>query len=178
MGPFEAGALRCNSRARNALVVALVASIFLLAACSGSSQTTAASTVSPSAVSSTTTRHVDYRATYVALAAPMDVAIAKFDHVVLARSRSISVVLGLIRATSNFESAVLRVQWPGRATESDIRTLTNADTQLSADLTAQPPVQNASVAAAYLKRVAHDERASNAAAKAVRADLGLPTTKQ
>ncbi|MGO9876507.1 MAG: hypothetical protein ACLPVY_22250 [Acidimicrobiia bacterium] len=120
-----------------------------------------------------TTVHVDYGAKYLALVAPLNAATAALDRVAAGKAVPADVLLAVVRTTSNFDSAILAVQWPGPSAMSDVRALTNAEVTLSNDLSLIN-AQNALTVKAYRDRLARDKQAAHAATNRVRADLHLP----
>jgi len=131
------------------------------------------STAQHASSSETTTVAVDYGAKYLALLGPVTAAMDTLDRNGLAKVVPAGLLVRVIRATSNFDTAVLRVEWPGRSTMSDVRTLGNAEVTFSSDLSVMN-AQNALTLGAYRSRIVHDEQAAAAAGKTVRNDLGLP----
>lgn len=140
---------------------AAVATLVITAACSSATHPTV------------TTVHVDYGAKYLALVAPLNAATAALDRADTGKGVPADVLVDVVRATSNFDSAMLAVQWPGPSAVSDVRALTNAEVTLGDDLSVIN-AQNAFTLKAYRGRLARDRQAANEAANRVRADLHLP----
>jgi hypothetical protein len=119
---------------------------------------------------------VNYAAKYLGLVAPLNTALDQLRKVPPKKAVPAAVLSGIATASSNFGTAMLRVQWPGPTTGSDVRALVQASAAFSADLS-QINHQNAASIAAYRNQLARDDQVSASAAKKVRADLGLPPLK-
>jgi hypothetical protein len=136
-------------------------------------------TTGPATTGPATNSHaasVNYAAKYLDLVAPLNAALDQLRKVPPKKAVPSAVLTGIATASSNFGTAMLRVQWPGPTTDSDVRALVQANAAFSADLS-QINHQNAASIAAYRNQVARDDQASASAAKKVRADLGLPPLK-
>jgi hypothetical protein len=119
---------------------------------------------------------VNYAAKYLGLVAPLNAAFDQLRKVPPKKAVPASVLAGIAKASANFGTAMLRVKWPGPTTASDVRAFVQANAAFSGDLS-QINHQNAASIAAYRSQLARDDRATAAAAKKVRADLGLPPLK-
>ena len=122
------------------------------------------------------TAGVNYAAKYLGLVAPLNTALDQLRKVPPKKAVPATVLSGIAKASSNFGTAMLRVKWPGPTTASDVRALVQANAAFSGDLS-QINHQNAASIAAYRSQLARDDQVSAAAAKKVRADLGLPPLK-
>jgi hypothetical protein len=119
---------------------------------------------------------VNYAAKYLGLVAPLNAALDQLRKVPPKKAVPPAVLSGIAKASSSFGAAMLRVKWPGATTASDVRALVQANAAFSGDLS-QINHQNAASIAAYRSQLARDDQATAAAAKKVRADLGLPPLK-
>lgn len=138
--------------------------------------TAGCSSTTRSSVSPAPTVHVDYGAKYLALASPETAALDELDRVGIAKVVPTALLVRVIRVTSTFDSAILRVEWPGRSTMSDVRALADAEVTFSSDLSVVN-AQNALTLPSYRTRISHDEQVVGAATNTVRIDLGLPAPK-
>jgi hypothetical protein len=141
--------------------------------------TTRPATRGPATTGPATNSHaasVNYAAKYLDLVTPLNAALDQLRKVPPKKAVPAAVLTGIATASSNFGTAMLRVQWPGPTTGSDVRALIQANAAFSADLS-QINHQNAASIAAYRSQLARDDQASASAAKKVRADLGLPPLK-
>lgn len=138
--------------------------------------TVGCSSATHASASTTTAVPIDYGAKYLTLVGPVNVAMDTFDRIGPAKAVPADLLVGIIRATSTFDTAILHIVWPGPSTMSDVHTLANAEVMLSSDLSVVN-AQNALTLGGYRRRLLGDEQAAATAAKHVRVDLGLPAPK-
>lgn len=157
----------------------LVLLVLVMASCSSSAHptTTATSEASTTTVTTTTAapvRTVDYKARYLALIAPVNSALAALTKASDASGNvPASAVTKAVTALQTFDSAVLRVEWPGTSTNADVRELVRSTSGLIADIE-QVNDQTAATQATFTAQFSRDVAATSAAVNIVRSDLGLP----
>jgi len=145
-----------------------------LAACGGSSTAAKPRTGTTTRATTRTTRPapVDFRVQYLALSAPVNVAIDKLNQADPKKDVPAAVLSAVTRVISTFDAAVLRVHWSGSSTPGDVRALVRAASAFVAEL--QLNSRTAVTALALRSRLTPSVKALSAAANVVRADLHLP----